>query len=625
VEAQTEELETVWRQRGLALADLEERSDGTLVASDRKLAIESETILLTPMAAQAQACVISEEPVTLGRELGRGGMGAVRLGVQATVQREVAVKHVHQDAPHGAAALLKEAWVGAVLEHPNVVPVHTLIAVDGLPAIVMKRVEGTAWTRIIEDAALHARFSIRDPLEWHLRVLMQVCLAIELAHKKGILHLDLKPDNVMVGEFGEVYVLDWGLAAGLAHGPEWLVRAKDIRGVAGTPAYMAPELAMAAGDRVGERTDVYLLGAMLHHVLTGAAPHLAGNALAMLYKAYESVPPSYTDDVAPEMIAIVHRAMHRDPSARFASARALHDVLGEFLAQRESRRLTRQAEGAIGLYEQAVAQEADEARTSRLFGEVRFALRHAEQTWKQNPQVPVLLQRLLSSAFDRAVAKENPDSAAALLEEMPAPSAEHANAVEALRERLRQREVRVQALEHMQRELDITLGTKERRRLAVVLGVLWALISFALAYLSHTRILVMGFREALIQGGLMLAVLGPLGYVWRGALFRNKANARWQLALMLTFVVVESFWVGAWRLGIEFEQALAVTPFFYFFAFAAVAIMVDARLVLGALALALSGILCVLLPGNAFELIGVGGGLAVATLAWAWREGGRAA
>lgn len=619
------QLETEWRRRGLSPSDLEQRADGTLVASDRKLAVESETIVLAHAATEEHhAMVISEEPIALGRELGRGGMGAVRLGMQATVHREVAVKHVHRELPHAATALLKEAWVGGLLEHPNVVPVHTLIAVEGQPAIVMKRIEGTAWSRIIEDAALHSRFSIRDPLEWHVRVLMQVCLAIELAHQKGILHLDLKPDNVMIGEFGEVYVLDWGLAAALDDGPDWLGRAKEICRVAGTPAYLAPELAMAAGESIDERTDVYLLGAMLHHVIAGEGPHLGDNVLAMLYKAYQSVPARYSDEVAPELIAIVHRAMHRDPDARFASPRALHDALAEFLAQRESHRLTRQAEGALELYREAIAEDADEARASRLFGECRFALRHAEETWKGNPQVPVLLQRLLASAFDRAIAREHEDGAAALVAEMPAPEPAHTAAIEALRDRLRAREAKVQALEQMQRELDITLGTKERRQLALGLGIAWALVSLVLAYLHHARILVFGYREALIEGGLLLTVLGPFAYLRRETLFRNKANARWQLALMLTFFVVQAFWLASWQLGLAYTQALALTPFFYMFAFATVAIMVDIRLVVGTLVLAVTGVACAVRPESSLEIIGIGGGTAVATLAWAWRDGAQA-
>ena len=621
-ESAAHELETLWRERGLSPSDIEERGDGTLVASDRRLALESQSLLIGPLATEARAVVVSQEPIALGRELGRGGMGAVRLGVQATVHREVAVKHVHADAPEGAGALLKEAWVGALLEHPNVVPVHTLVEVDGLPSIVMKRIEGTAWARIIEDPALHARFSIRDPLEWHVRVLMQVCLAIELAHRKGVLHLDLKPDNVMIGGFGEVYVLDWGLAAAVGErGPAWLARATDIHRVAGTPAYMAPELAMGAGERIDERTDVYLLGAMLHHALAGRPPHTAETAIAMLYLAFQSPPKEYDEGVPPELAAIARLAMNRDPQERYASARALHDALDEFLAQRESRKLTRRAEDGLGLYEQAIAEDGDEARTSRLFGECRFALRHAEQTWKNNPQVPLLLQRLLDAAFERAIVREHLDGARARLEEMPAPSDAHASRVEALRDTLAHREARVRALEQMQQELDITLGTRERRQLAVALGVAWALVSFGLAALTHTRTLVIGYREAAIEGVLLLVTLGPYAWIARRTLFRNKANARWQLALVLTFFVVQLFWAAAWHVGIGYPQALSLTPFFYFFAFAALAIMVDARLAPSAAVLLLTGVASVLRPGNALEIIGLGGGLAVAGLAWAWRDG----
>ncbi|MCA9606368.1 MAG: protein kinase, partial [Myxococcales bacterium] len=194
-------LTTIWRQRGLSPSHLTVRPDGTLSASDRQLSLDSKT-LVSPQLATVAGAELVEEPLEVGDELGRGGMGVVHVAKQTALRRDVAVKQLQEDRA-GLANLLKEAWVGGHLEHPNIVPVHTLAAG---PAVVMKRIEGTSWRDFVR--APETVPDADDPLGWHLGVLSSVCDAIAFAHARGVLHLDLKPDNVMVGAFGEVYVVD---------------------------------------------------------------------------------------------------------------------------------------------------------------------------------------------------------------------------------------------------------------------------------------------------------------------------------------------------------------------------------------------------------------------------------
>ena len=191
------------------------------------------------------------------------------MAEQRSLAREVAIKTVKDHAGERARdALCDEAVVTGLLEHPNVIPVHALgCDSEGRPLLVMKRVEGVAWRDLLRDPehpawATHAA-APEDRLAFHLDVLADVSQAAAFAHSRRIVHRDIKPENVMIGEFGEVYLLDWGLAvtAGRELEPGTLV---------GTPAYMAPE--MVGGGRVDGRTDVYLLGATLHEVLTGRPP-----------------------------------------------------------------------------------------------------------------------------------------------------------------------------------------------------------------------------------------------------------------------------------------------------------------------------------------------------------------
>jgi len=209
--------------------------------------------------------------------IGRGGMGSVYLAEDRELGREVAVKVLNAAGSAGdlRERLRQEARILGRLEHPGIVPIHDVgTLADGRLFYVMKRVRGA---RLDE----HARAP--RPLAERLRIFERICETVSFAHAHGVIHRDLKPENVMVGEFGEVLVLDWGVAKVLGEtsrpvGPPREARAGALGPdtghgtVLGTPGYMAPEQAAGEVDRVDERTDVYALGAMLRFLLTGAAP-----------------------------------------------------------------------------------------------------------------------------------------------------------------------------------------------------------------------------------------------------------------------------------------------------------------------------------------------------------------
>ena len=155
-----------------------------------------------PTSPQIRATGLSDT----GEELGRGGMGVVRAAIQRSLGRQVAVKApMAEDPPaHVVRALLQEAFVTGILDHPNVLPIHDVVFdARGRPQIVMKRVEGQPWAALArKPAEILASFGAADPLEWNLGVFLQVCNAVAYAHDRGILHRDLKLDNVMIGRFG---------------------------------------------------------------------------------------------------------------------------------------------------------------------------------------------------------------------------------------------------------------------------------------------------------------------------------------------------------------------------------------------------------------------------------------
>jgi eukaryotic-like serine/threonine-protein kinase len=283
-----------------------------------------------------------------GQILGEGGMGEVLLGYDEHVGRDVAVKRIRtaEPSPEELSRFVREARVQGRLEHPAVVPVHDL-AVDrnGRPFFVMKRLTGTTMLELLgrlraggeaDDAVARRRL---------LRAFVDVCLAVEFAHSRGIIHRDLKPANIMLGDFGEVYVLDWGVARAQTEDAEpgeppstprpfaaglQLDSGDTLVGtVLGTPAYMAPE--QLAGDRAGPAADVYALGCILYEITAGVALHAQSRTLGDAQRRPSSRPSQHRPDAPPELDAICERATHADPDARFGSARGLGDAVQAFL------------------------------------------------------------------------------------------------------------------------------------------------------------------------------------------------------------------------------------------------------------------------------------------------------
>jgi serine/threonine-protein kinase len=229
-------------------------------------------------------------------ELARGGMGVVLMGRDVDLGRDLAVKVLlerHRDDPEAVRRFVEEAQIGGQLQHPGIVPVHELGRLpDGRLYIAMRLVRGQTLA-----ALLRARRGVSDDRPRFLAVFEQVCQAMAYAHTRGVVHRDLKPSNVMVGSFGEVQVMDWGLAKVLDRGGvadearphtsgEGAGRVRTVRtgsdagdsragSVLGTPAYMAPEQARGALDTLDERADVFGLGSILCEILTGA-PAYAG-------------------------------------------------------------------------------------------------------------------------------------------------------------------------------------------------------------------------------------------------------------------------------------------------------------------------------------------------------------
>lgn len=287
--------------------------------------------------------------------IAQGGMGEIRQVRDRVLGRTVAMKLVASQrtlSEVGRTRFLAEAQATAQLQHPGIVPVHDLGQLpDGRPWFTMRQVHGCTLTDVI--ASVHAGRS-----QWTLHRLVEafrrVCETVAYAHSRGVLHRDLKPDNVMIGAFGEVIVLDWGIARvngepGLDQDrpPVAVPGAHDTRqgAITGTPAYMAPEQAWGSAAQIDQRTDVYCLGAVLYQVLSGRAPYGTESAVKTVRAVRRGPPPppdtAGTALAPPELVAVCQRAMARDPALRHADAQALAQDVADWLdgARRRQRAL----------------------------------------------------------------------------------------------------------------------------------------------------------------------------------------------------------------------------------------------------------------------------------------------
>ena len=245
--------------------------------------------------------------------LGTGGMGEVLLAEDLTLGREVAIKRMRSRTPSEAAVarFLREVKIQARLDHPAIVPIHELGRdPQGLPYFIMKRVTGVTLASRLDNG--HGG---RAQLLQLLRAFVEVCQAMELAHARGVIHRDLKPSNIMLGDYGEVYVIDWGVAS--AVGELELARSEEAGAkfstragaVLGTPGYSSPE--QLRGQVVTASTDVYALGAILFEMLAGEPLHRLGVPMPPDEQELERSPavraPART--IAPELDAICSRAL----------------------------------------------------------------------------------------------------------------------------------------------------------------------------------------------------------------------------------------------------------------------------------------------------------------------------
>jgi serine/threonine protein kinase len=273
-------------------------------------------------------------PATLGgyellHEVGRGSTGIVYKARQIRLNRIVALKTLLPAALESQGAigrLQNEAEVAAQLDHPGIIPIHDIGQHNGQPYICMAFVDGESLAARLESGPIG--------IEAAAQIVAEVAEAIQHSHDRGIIHHDLKPANIVLDRFGQPRIADFGLARRIADRDQPV-----FAGISGTPAYMSPEQAAGQTSAVGPASDLYALGAILYHLLTGRPPFDGNDAVTVIQRVRDDQPPaprSIEPSIPVALEAICLRCLEKDVVARFASAGELTRELRNFLSKMDN-------------------------------------------------------------------------------------------------------------------------------------------------------------------------------------------------------------------------------------------------------------------------------------------------
>lgn len=329
-----------------------------------------------------------------GHPLGRGGIGVVHAAYEDNLGRLVAVKSLREPGnPMATASLVREARIVSKLDHPGIVPIYQLTDNQGDPAVVMRLISGRAWS------------SNRtcDPME-SFRIAIRVCSILEYAHSRRVLHLDIKPSNILVGDFSEVYLIDWGIALDLTE-------SDHHDRCRGTSAFMAPEM-LVPGEPLTPATDVYLVAGCLYRQLVGTAPHPESASHRRL-RPHAPAVLDFPEHTSQRLANLLKRALAVDPAARFATMADFRLALQNHV----------QAQLATAVLADASAHLADQPSTPDL----EQTLAHIEAVRELNAddsKVATLEANVVVQLVEHALAEHDLHRARRLTQRLPSSTAE---------------------------------------------------------------------------------------------------------------------------------------------------------------------------------------------------------
>lgn len=496
----------------------------------------------------------SERYSEAGEILGEGGMGQVFEATQSSLGRRIAVKKVHDHlkSPALIRRLLQEAWITGMLEHPNIVPIYDIVeGSESRPEIIMKKIDGKVWLDVLLDNSNLTNSANCLHIEKNLDIFLQVCHAIEYAHCKNILHRDLKPENIMIGHYGEVYVLDWGIAVALDDAyPKWIPQAKFENGIAGTLGYLAPEMALGKGALLCVQSDIYLLGAMLYEIVTGTQlrPNpIDPNDLSEIIEAQFQPNPNLDSTLN----IILSKALANSPDDRYQSVSDLREAVLKYRSSMEIIDLSRQTRVLFQkIHTDYLKDEIDRDAIFQNLAAARFGVQQIERLSDEKLKIKDELNTLVLDLVKGELDNERLGSAELLLSQFNIPSGELSEQILTLRIKKNQS---ASELERLREDSNQNIGARTRLFVASVAFLLWVSCSIIKYFYED-----FSYTTTFWLSTFQLCVYTGLGYWARDSLFRTLLNRQSFSALFLLPVILLVSDVACYMAGFDIEVALSI-------------------------------------------------------------------
>ena len=462
--------------------------------------------------------------LSFGKVLGVGGSGYVQLAWQHALEREVAVKRISGDWKTSTKihSLIKEARLTGSLEHPNIIPIHLLgQGEDGEPLIVMKKVEGQSWFQLLQKDGPLFKAEQGDLFIKHVRIFLQVCRALEYTHSRHVLHLDIKPNNVMIGNYGEVYLVDWGVGIHESH----LDTLSDYY-IAGTPSFMASEMVQGL-KKSSKKSDIALLGSTLHYLLMGEYRHQGNDVVSVLYNAGKSEPFSYPLEVHRELAHIINKACHKDMESRYQSVREFREAIEEYLEHRIAVTLFHDSFHILTNLEKDIftassTEQIDTFREQALT--CRLTLAHCLRVWPTYQEATRAVESLLKLCCTFEIQQQNLSVAETYYNDLACPDLDLYTQLNQAR---KQEEIQAQEHERLvQLEESFSFGAtyQWQGRSVALNGLFWSILFAVMSYLNRTEIVLFTrelnlYMSSVALCGIIFVVLGLRNFfmdtLWR--------------------------------------------------------------------------------------------------------------
>lgn len=512
----------------------------------------------------------------LSHILGEGGMGRVYSGIQTCLNREVALKvsKVDDQDARLVAQVFHEAQITANLDHPNILPVY-LLAFDEeqRPIQVMKKIIGVTWAQLLAEPN-HEMWSqldySADRLHFHLDILAQVCQAVSYAHDHKVIHRDLKPENVMIGRFGEVFVLDWGVSLYLPAIDSTLgdtdyhaqVSSGLDSALVGTPVYMPREMAQCDVNLLGAWTDVYLLGAILYEILCGVRIRPNTDLKQLFSNIMNGIIPNIPNEVSEEFKSLLLASLDPNIDNRIENGHSFRKLLKHAMRTDRAAQVQRKAQQLSLTLERSLLDENhNENDLSLLYDEARLAYRTSLEMWSESTRARSGLDQLHSLWADHLIDIEDLQGATRSISrlELPIPALSQ-RLEDAIRHRDQLHQEHIQ-LQEWHADEQISYSRPLRLLFASIGLVIFGFGSLTLDYLERTgRILIDAQQEfiaAVTFSVLVFAVFTIFAIKQRkvsiktNAIFQRLVN--YLIVIMIT-VSIQRF--ISWQLELSFQTLL---------------------------------------------------------------------